>query len=158
MEYFEYITNLNYLGWFSIGLIFVLLELVLPGTYLIWFGLSAFMMGIIVHFFVLTATETGVLFALISGGFAALGWFFYRKVINQNKIVEEYKYLNDMAGSYIGKSVNLSEDVVDGRAKAKVGDTFWIVAVDENLSKGDKVKITGVINGVILKAEKNESN
>lgn len=156
MEYFAYITQLNYLAWFSIGLIFVVLELVLPGTYLIWFGLSAFVMGIIVHFIDLTATETGVLFALISAMFAGIGWYVYTKVINKTQILEKYKYLNDPAGACIGKTYNLCEDVVDGRAKVKVGDSFWIVALDKELKKGDKIRVIGVENGIVLKAEKYE--
>lgn len=154
MEYLHYITQIGYLGWFSIGLILVLLELALPGVYMIWFGFSAFAMGILVHFFEFTATETGVLFALISALFVAIGWYVYAKLLKAAKVPEKYKYLNDMAGAHIGKVYNLSEDVVDGRAKAKVGDTFWLVSINENLKKGDKIKITDVENGVILVAEK----
>lgn len=154
---FSMITRMGYLGWFTLGLIFVILELFVPGTYLVWFGFSSFVMGIIVHFCVLTPTETGVIFALVSALFAGIGWYVYHKVMNKAKVTEEYKYLNDMAGTHIGKIYNLSEDAVDGRAKAKVGDTFWLVEINENLKKGDQVKITGVENGVILKAEKYES-
>lgn len=50
--------------------------------------------------------------------------------------------------------VALAEDVVDGRSKALIGDSVWIVECEDSLKKGDKVKITGVENGVILKAEK----
>lgn len=156
MELFEYITHINYIGWFSIGLVLVLLELAVPGIYLIWFGLSAFVMGILVSFLTLTPMETGVSFALISALFAGIGWFVYAKLINAAKVPEKYKYLNDLAGAHIGKVYNLSEDVVDGRSKAKVGDTFWLVDIQEKLKKGDKVKIIGVENGVILKAEKFE--
>jgi len=67
------------------------------------------------------------------------------------------KYLNDMAGAHIGKVYNLSQDVVDGRAKAKVGDSFWLIQTEnDDLKKGDKVKVIGVEDGVILKVEKYE--
>lgn len=154
MEYFKYITDVGYLGWFSIGLIFVLFELFVPGTYLVWFGFSSFVVGILVHFFEFSATETLVLFAIISALFAGVGRYAYGKIINKSNVPEKYKYLNDMAGAHIGKVYNLSEDVVDGRSKAKVGDGFWLVEISENLKKGDKVKIIDVENGVILKAEK----
>jgi len=156
MSEFEYITRIGYLGWFSIGLIFVLLELFVPGTYLIWFGFSAFTMGIIVSFVTLSATETGVLFALISAVFAGIGWYVYAKVINRTKASEKYKYLNDPAGSHIGKVYDLSEDVHDGRSKAKIGDGFWPIEIHDDLKKGDKVRITGVADGITLKAEKYE--
>lgn len=152
----DFITQMGYLSWFAIGLLFVLAEMFVPGTYLIWFGFAAFVMGILISVFTLTATETLVLFALISAAFSGLGWYAYAKVLNKTKVPEKYKYLNDMAGAYIGKVYNLSEDVVDGRSKAKVGDSFWLVEIDEPLKKGAKVKIKDVKDGVILIAEKFE--
>ena len=152
----EFITNIGYLGWFSIGLLFVLAELFVPGTYLLWFGFSAFVMGILVSFLTLSATETLVCFALISAAFSCIGWYVYAKVLNKTKVPEKYKYLNDMAGAHIVKVYNLSEDVTDGRSKAKVGDSFWLVEINEPLKKGAKVKITDVKDGVILIAEKYE--
>lgn len=150
----NFITEMGYLSWFSIGLLFVLAELFVPGTYLIWFGFSAFVMGILVSLMSLSATETIVCFALISAAFSGIGWYTYAKVLNKTKVPEKYKYLNDMAGAHIGKVYNLSEDVLDGRAKAKVGDSFWLVEIDAPLKKGDKVKIIDVKDGVILIAEK----
>lgn len=150
----NFITEMGYLSWFSIGLLFVLAELFVPGTYLIWFGFSAFVMGILVSLMSLSATETIVCFALISAAFSGIGWYTYAKVLNKTKVPEKYKYLNDMAGAHIGKVYNLSEDVVDGRAKAKVGDSFWLIEIDAPLKKGDKVKIIDVKDGVILIAEK----
>ena len=150
----NFVSEMGYLSWFSIGLLFVLAELFVPGTYLVWFGFSAFVMGILVSLMQLSATEVLVCFALISAAFSGIGWYAYAKVLNKTKVPEKYKYLNDMAGAHIGKVYNLSEDVVDGRAKAKVGDTFWLVEIDAPLKKGDKVKITDVKDGVILIAEK----
>ncbi len=150
----DLITEMGYLSWFAIAVLLILAELFVPGTYLIWFGFSAFAMGIIVSIFSLSAIEILVLFALISAVFAGFGWYAYAKVLNKTKVPEKYKYLNDMAGAHIGKIYNLSEDVVDGRAKAKVGDSFWLVEIDEPLKKGAKVKITDVKDGVILVAEK----
>jgi len=152
----EWISQMGYLSWFAIGLLFVLAEMFVPGTYLIWFGFSAFIMGILVSLFTFTATETLVLFALISVAFSGLGWYTYAKVLNKTKVPEKYKYLNDMAGAHIGKVYNLSEDVIDGRSKAKVGDSFWLIEIDEPLKKGTKVKIKDVKDGVILIAEKYE--
>ena len=154
----NFITQMGYLGWFAIGVFLILAELFVPGTYLIWFGFSAFMMGIIVSFISLTVVETLVCFALISAVFAGFGWYAYAKILNKTKVPEKYKYLNDMAGAHIGKIYNLSEDVVDGRSKAKIGDSFWLVEIDEPLKKGAKIKIIGVKDGLILIAQKASEN
>jgi len=153
----DFVTEMGYLSWFSIGLVFILAEMFVPGTYLIWFGFSAFVMGILVSIFTFSATETLVLFALVSAAFSGIGWYAYAKVLKKTKVPEKYKYLNDMAGAHIGKVYNLSEDVIDGRSKAKVGDSFWLVEIGEPLKKGSKVRITDVKDGVILVAEKYEA-
>ena len=150
----EWITQMGYLSWFAIGVFLILAELFIPGTYLLWFGLSAFIMGVVVSLITLSAIEILVSFALISAVFAGIGWYAYAKILNRTPVPEKYKYLNDMAGAHIGQVYDLSEDVVDGRAKAKIGDSFWLVEIDEPLKKGTKVKITDVKDGVILKAEK----
>ena len=136
---------MSYMEWFSLGLLLVLLELFVPGVYLVWFGT-------IYHDF--TVIEQSLVFGLISVVFALTGWFFYGRIMKRSKVSDRYKHLNDPAGQHIGKTYLLAEDVVDGRSKALIGDSVWIVECEDGLKKGDKVKITGVENGVILKAEK----
>ncbi len=155
MEYFNWITQMSYLAWFTIGLLFTILEFFVPGVYLLWFGFASFSMGILAHFITFTPIETCVIFALLATVYSALGWWTYTKLLKKNS--EKNKNLNDIAGSHIGKIYQLSQDIVDGRGKAKVGDSFWLVeSKNENLKKGDKVKVTGVIDGVILEVEKYE--
>lgn len=153
MGILQYLNSWGYLSWWSFGLIFILLEMFIPGTYLIWFGLSSFLMGILVSFYTFTPTQTGVLFALLSAVCAGFGWWVYAKIITKTQ-TKSYQYLNDLAGDKIGHVYNLTQDVTDGRSKAQVGDTVWLVQTQDGLKKGDKVKITGVKDGVILLAEK----
>ena len=141
---------MSYMEWFSLGLLLVLLELFVPGVYLVWFGLSAFVTGALTIYHDFTVIEQSLVFVV----FALTGWFFYGRIMKRSKVSDRYKHLNDPAGQHIGKTYLLAEDVVDGRSKALIGDSVWIVECEDGLKKGDKVKITGVENGVILKAEK----
>ena len=140
--------------WFSLGLMLVLLELFVPGVYLVWFGLSAFVTGALTIYHDFTVIEQSLVFGLISVVFALTGWFFYGRIMKRSKVSDRYKHLNDPAGQHIGKRNLLAVDVGVGRSKALIGDSVWIVECEDDLKKGDKVKITGVENGVILKAEK----
>ncbi len=155
MGFFDWITKIDYLAWFTVGLIFAIAELFVPGVYLLWFGFAAFTMGILAHFMALSPIETCVVFSLLAGIYSAIGWWIYTKILKKNS--EKNKYLNDIAGVHIGKVYQLSQDVIDGRAKAKVGDSFWLVETDdEELKKGDKIQVVGVQDGVILKVKKYE--
>lgn len=144
---------MSYMEWFTLGLALVLLELFVPGVFIIWFGLAAFASGVFAIFYELTLIEQALVFSGFSALFLLTGWFVYGK-IKKKEPATEYKHLNDPAGALIGKTFLLAEDAADGRAKAKIGDSVWIVECEDGLKKGDKVKITGVVEGVILKAEK----
>ncbi len=89
---------MNCMEWFSLGLALVLLEVFVPGVYLVWFGLSAFATGILTIYYDFGAIEQSVVFGIFSVVFAVAGWFVYAKVIKRSTGAEKYKYLNDMAG------------------------------------------------------------
>lgn len=143
---------MTYMEWFTLGLLLVLLELFVPGVFLIWFGLAAFASGVVAIYFEPTFIEQALIFCGFSAVFLLLGWLIYGKLTGRN-MPEEYRHLNDPAGAFVGKTFILIEDEADGRSKAKVGDTVWIIKCKDGAKKGDKVKITGVIDGVILKGE-----
>ena len=147
---------MDYLDWFTIGLILVLIEFFVPGVFMVWFGLSAFLTGILTIYFEFSTIEISVVYGLTSLGFAIIGWFAYDKIIKHTKIPEKYKNLNNPAGEFIGKSFPLDEDVKNGRSKALIGDSVWIVHCEDNLKKGDYVKITDIENGVVLVGEKKD--
>ena len=140
---------MSYMEWFSLGLLLVLLELFVPGVYLVWFGLSAFVTGALTIYHDFTVIEQSLVFGLISVVFALTGWFFYGRIMKRSKVSDRYKHLNDPAGQHIGKTYLLAEDVVDGRSKALIGDSVWIVECEDGLKKGDKVITAGGIYGVV---------
>lgn len=57
------------------------------------------------------------------------------------------------AEAEIGREVRLTSDVVDGKASASFNGTFWTVHCNEELKKGDMVKITA-IEGNTYKVQK----
>lgn len=136
--------------WMSIGLALVLLEFVVPGTYLVWFGFSAFVTAAAVGLYVLSLTEQVVVFSLVSAVFAVIGLYVYRKIIQRMKVPKDTVHLNDAAAQYSGRSFMLVQDVVDGRSKVAIGDTVWLVECPDGLKAGEVVRITGVRDGVIL--------
>ena len=145
---------MTYIQWLSLGLILILLEFFVPGTYLIWFGFSACVIGVAVIYGTFTLTEQLVMFSIISAIFAVLGLYVYSKIMRMVKPPKDAPHLNDMAAQYVGRSFKLVQDVVDGRSKVAVGDTVWIVECPDGLKAGEIVKITAVRDGVVLIAGK----
>lgn len=141
------------LEWSIAGLALILLELFVPGTYLVWLGFAALVMAVCTTFFTWTLLTQVIVFATLSLVFAVIGWRVYGRVIRKVPEASEYRHLNDSASQYIGKKYLLDEDVVDGKAKVCVGDTVWIAVTDEPLKKGATVIVTGVKKGVILEVK-----
>ena len=154
---FDWITQIDYLGWSVIGIVLAIAELFVPGSYLVCISLSSFTMAVLVSFVSFTTKGLVITFFALCTLYTIIGWWFYNKVLD--KIFKKSKTVNNTESLYVGKIYTLSKDVESGRAQAKVGDTYWLVETeDETLKKGDKVKVIGVENGVILKVEKYEKN
>lgn len=64
--------------------------------------------------------------------------------MKRSKVSDRYKHLNDPAGQHIGKTYLLAEDVVDGRSKALIGDSVWIVECEDDLKKATRSKSPGL--------------
>lgn len=141
------------LEWLIVGLALVLLELFVPGTYLIWFGFAGLLVAVLTSFFAWALITQVVVFTIFSFLFALVGWRVYGRLITKTPSNSEYRHLNDFASQYIGKKYMLDEDVVDNRSKVRVGDTVWIASCNEPLKKGQTVEVVGVKKGVILEVK-----
>ncbi len=138
------------INWIIAGLALSLLELIVPGVYLIWFGFAAFIVGIAVYFIPMELTTQLIVFAIASGIFAVIGVAVYRYVFNKAQVSEEYKNLNNTTEQYVGQLVTVAEDAVDNRTKVKIGDTYWLASCQKAFKQGDTAKVVGVKDSLIL--------
>lgn len=137
-------------NWIIAGLALSLLELIVPGVYLIWFGLAAFVVGIAVYFLPIELTTQLIVFAIASGIFAVIGVAVYRYVFSKAQVPTEYKNLNNTAEQYVGQLVTVAEDAEDNRTKVKIGDTYWLASCQKAFKQGDTAKVVGVKDSLIL--------
>lgn len=137
-------------NWIIAGLALSLLELIVPGVYLIWFGFAAFVVGIAVYFLPIELTTQLIVFAIASGIFAVIGVSVYRYVFSKAQVPAEYKNLNNTAEQYVGQLVTVAEDAEDNRTKVKIGDTYWLASCQKAFKQGDTAKVVGVKDSLIL--------
>lgn len=137
-------------NWIIAGLALSLLELIVPGVYLIWFGFAAFVVGIAVYFLPIELTTQLIVFAIASGIFAVIGVAVYRYVFSKAQVPAEYKNLNNTAEQYVGQLVTVAEDAEDNRTKVKIGDTYWLASCKKAFKQGDMAKVVGVKDSLIL--------
>lgn len=137
-------------NWVIAGLALSLLELIVPGVYLIWFGFAAFVVSIAVYFMPLEFTTQLIVFAIASGIFAVIGVAVYRYIFSKAQVPAEYKNLNNTAEQYVGQLVTVAEDTTDNRTKVKIGDTYWLASCQKPFKQGDTAKVVGVKDSLIL--------
>ncbi|MRJ06521.1 MAG: hypothetical protein C6I01_03270 [Epsilonproteobacteria bacterium] len=127
--------------WVIIGLLFVGLEVIVPGVTLVWFGLGAILVGIVNYFFPLNLVINLFLWATFSVIFIVLTFKYMKKGVKGEKI-DVNRHL------YEGKKGVITEVLDHFFAKAEfeepiLGDRVWKVK-GENLQVGDIVEVEGV--------------
>jgi membrane protein implicated in regulation of membrane protease activity len=135
-------------AWLAAGAVLLVMEIVLPGAFLLWLGVAAVLTGL-----VLPVLDFGFgfqlgLFAVLS---IALG-IFARVVLRYGVSVSDRGILNKAANRFLGQIVLVVEPIVNGRGKVKVGDTLWN-AEGPDAAEGARVKVTGA-SGTVLRVER----
>ncbi len=129
--------NLIYF-WLGLALLLMAAETFVPGAFLLWFGMAAAAMGLIVWLVPdLPVLGQIIVFAVLSG--LAVG--VYRRWFRGAGPQSALPLLNQRAAQLIGRTVELIEPIRNGRGKARIGDSVWVVQGPE-LPAGAIVAVT----------------
>lgn len=133
--------SLHYL-WWILAVLLILGELLAPGYFMLWIGLAAAAMGVLVWIAPgLGMLAQVLLFALLAIALCVLYARVFRARIERSEPGSER--LNRRAEQMIGQRYVLVEAIVNGRGKARVGDGQWMVAGPE-LPAGRSVEVVSV--------------
>ena len=145
----SFMENISWWHWWLAGIVFFIIEILLPGIIFMWFGVAALVMGVIVLLFSGLPWEVQLIsFSLLSIG-SAVGWRLYQK---KNPVITDNPDLNKRGQQFIGQIYELSTPIQNGNGKARVGDSVWKVKGPE-LPEGASVKVISV-DGTILMVDK----
>ncbi len=147
----QLVEQLGAWSWVVAGLILLALEILLPGTIFLWFGVAAILTG---GFALVTSfgwQVDVVLFVVLAGVLVIVG----RRVFSREAAPGERPFLNDRAQRLVGTSYVLSEPIVGGKGRIRIDDTQWRVA-GPDLPSGTRVKVAAA-DGAVLKVEPSES-
>ena len=140
-------TMLDALGdslWWVIGIVLVIGEVVLPGTFLIWFAFAAFGVGLIGVVVDLSGMNQVVVFGLLSFASLSLGY-----LMRKRRGDPEVPAFADRTQAYMGKTYTVVEAIENGQGKTQVGDSVWL-AEGEDCPIGGSVKVIDSRGNVLL--------
>jgi len=128
--------------WWILALLLIAGEVLLPGYFMLWIGLAAAAMGVVLW----TAPTLGlltqaVLFALLAFAFCVGYARWLRPRLERSSPGDER--LNRRGEQMIGQRYVLVEPIVNGRGKALVGDGQWLVS-GPDLPLGSTVEVVAV--------------
>ena len=149
-ELFSFLNNWGIWGWLTFGMLLMILELIIPGTFIVWFGLGAVATGIVCAFVSLSVSGQIAVFTVCSTISVFFGSFVYKRIFGANKEVGQQDKVG--AQKYIGQSFKVVEAIEEGKGKVAVGDTVWLAQSSQDIAKGRRVKVVDV-KGTILIVE-----
>lgn len=128
--------------WWILALLLIAGEVLLPGYFMLWIGLAAAAMGILLWL----APGMGLLLqAVLFAALALAACVVYARTLRPRieRGTPGSERLNRRAAQMIGQRYVLTEAIVNGRGKARVGDGEWLVAGPE-LPLGATVEVVAV--------------
>ena len=123
-------------NWLIVGVLLMGLELLAPGVFMFWLGLSAFLVGLL-SFVVTPSWQSQLLMVAL---FAAAAVPLWRRIARQQPGVNPNPFLNKRSDALVGRICTLEKPIVDGEGIVRIDDTVWRVAGPDTPA-GSKVRI-----------------
>ncbi len=144
----EWLGNLaDHWWWIGAGALLGILEILLPGIFLVWIAIAAWITALLVAFVPLSLAWQLVIFVLLAFVTVYIGRQYYAR----NPVESADPNLNVRASRLIGQTVTVESAIENGRGRVRVGDGVWN-ATGPDAPSGAKVRITAA-DGTLLTVE-----
>ncbi len=127
------------IAWAGLALLLIAAEVMAPGVFMLWLGISAGVICFVVLLF------PGIPLLWQAAGFIVLSFVsiaVYRRYFRQDGERNDQPLLNRRAEQFIGKVFVLDSALADGTGRIRVGDAYWTVT-GPDLPAGSKVRVIG---------------
>ncbi|WP_048750552.1 NfeD family protein [Aggregatibacter segnis] len=146
----EWLTDWGVWHWLILGFVLLIAEILVPGVFLLWWGLSAIVIAVITKLIpTLPLSFLAVMYAVIASIFSIIWWRYQhaKDQIDQSKSV-----LNQRDHAMIGAQGKVLEIGENGIGRGAFGDTTWRIQ-GPDLAVNDIVEVTAV-DSITLKVNK----
>lgn len=127
-------------AWLILGLVLIGLETLVPGIFLVWFGVAAVLTALLDWTFGLSWQANASAFALLALFSALAGWRLTRR---REEEFGDTPMLNRRAEALVGRVFSLEGPLVAGEGRVRVDDSVWRVT-GPDLPAGTRVEVAQV--------------
>lgn len=132
----DVIATLGKWNWLVLAAVFFVIELLAPGAFMLWLGLSALLVGVISLFVDWPWQYQLVAFAV----FALASLPIWRRLARRVEKEGDQPFLNRRADAFIGREFTLEKPIVAGTGTVKVDDSIWRLS-GPDCPGGSRVKV-----------------
>jgi len=141
------IASLGMWNWFIAGGVLLILEVLVPGVFMLWLGLAALLVGLVSFGLAWSWQAQFVAFA----AFAVAAIPLWRRLALKVETPTDQPFLNRRADALVGRVFTLEKPIIDGSGTVAIGDTVWRIT-GADTAAGRRVKVTRV-DGTALHVE-----
>lgn len=132
--------EINELFWLICGILGILLELIVPGLVLVFFGIGALVTAAIAYFFDISLAWQVLTFVVVSCVTLAFFRKYFKQILfNRNK--KKTKERDELADDFQGKTAVVIENFQSLQGKVEFNGTSWKAVATENFQKDEIVFI-----------------
>jgi len=139
--------HVNHWTWWILAVALMVLEIFTPGTFFLFMGIAAAVVGFLVLLLPLSWEWQILIYAVLSVLVTMGG----RSYLKRRPVVTDRPTLNRRGAQYVGRTFTLEEPIVNGLGKIHVDDSTWKIE-GSDCAAGSRVKVMGV-DGTILRVE-----
>ena len=131
-------------GWMIAGAVIAALEILLPGIFLMWIGLGAFAVGVVLtRYPELPLAWQMLVFAVSMVSSLGIGFWIQRRSGRSRKS----KFLNRELKAMIGQRYVAIAPFTVGHGRIKVQDSSYAAVSDESIEAGEVVEVVAFEDG-----------
>ena len=143
--FYETFFRLGAWVWLIAAALLFIFEALIPGVYLLWFGVAAIVVGLLGLIIQMSLTTQIMLFVAAS----VVSVFAGRRIAQMMMSPSEEPNLNARSQQYVGRTFEVAEPITGGQGRIRVGDSVWS-AEGPDAAAGARVKVTGTRGTVLI--------
>ena len=142
----ELLNNLNHWHWLAFGLALLAAELLGAAGYLLWLGISALIVGVVLSWLPISWQLQWISFGVFS---LMTTWLWWRRQFKKDQQDDASRMLNQKEKQLIGLLITLEYAIPAGKSRIRIADTTWLAYSEQPLAQGCIVKVID-IDGITL--------
>jgi membrane protein implicated in regulation of membrane protease activity len=137
--------NIPSWAWLCLGLGLMVLEILLPGVYLLWLGLGGLMVGLFAALFPEASLAIQLVIFAISALLSIL--IGIRIQTRKMRVLTPQQQLNNELAKLVGRRCLVTSDFAGGRGRIRVQDSSYPAWGDSHIKAGSYVVVTAIEDG-----------